>query len=250
MNLFVLICILPIIGAAYVSGEWISFNRIFKCLVLTSVKTVENPDTYCGHPGVPEYGDVRTPVSSQSRRMNMQSTFPPRTQVLYECKEKNRVLRGESIRWCGLDGRWTGTRPWCGNDSPSHFKSEDPSLIPVQTAMNRLATWPMGSPLSMTAFVQASWNRLKVLPTWKSTWGQPIKSTTSTSTSKVFGCWNKFRILMNSFNFRYGHFIGRWEGEPCRCEGLRSFEESSSYFQHDLRVFEAHWGRDSIELPN
>ena len=110
MNLFVLICILPIIGAAYVSGEWISFNRIFKCLVLTSVKTVENPDTYCGHPGVPEYGDVRTPVSSQSRRMNMQSTFPPRTQVLYECKDKNRVLRGESIRWCGIDGRWT---VWC-----------------------------------------------------------------------------------------------------------------------------------------
>jgi Sushi repeat (SCR repeat) len=65
--------------------------------------------TECGYPGSPVNGFVQEYSQSE-----MPESFPPGSQVTYQCHEQHQKLRGSAVRECRDDGTWTDYLPWCG----------------------------------------------------------------------------------------------------------------------------------------
>lgn len=65
-----------------------------------------------------------------NRVLSYEYLFQEGQVVSYQCRtERQDVLRGTTFnRTCQADGRWSGTRPWCGNNpdvSLSYFHRLD-----------------------------------------------------------------------------------------------------------------------------
>ena len=77
--------------------------------------------TDCGWPGKPWNGRVRLSLLDDravGTDLNPEDKFTPGSVVSYRCHTgRMDLLQGEPTRMCQSDGRWTGERPWCGENS-------------------------------------------------------------------------------------------------------------------------------------
>ena len=70
----------------------------------------------CGPPGRPVHGLINANANWSVEMFN------PGDKVTYTCSGENtRLMKGDDVRFCSADGRWSGTRPWCGNKFDFNF---------------------------------------------------------------------------------------------------------------------------------